>query len=216
MHRDPDTGQFVSGVDRTDLEYASHEFQNIRVGGISPLGDDSDGADERQYEPLGGDLMNNELAELVGFERSFGVDIVEVDTEQSQQNFYGGKAELSINTDGDERLTSDNRNPAFFSEDGPEFLDVAAPGVSVGPFVNSAAGAGGGGGGGFTSDKVVNYQEMTGGGPFLDKADNLSIRVEAEADNCLHHIQAVVYYKLYWRVYEMENSRPTFGSPGDD
>jgi hypothetical protein len=213
VRRDPETGQFVAGSEGHGFEYADLNFQHIHVGAVSPLGTVGDGADERFYEVLGGDLQPDQLAELVGFERSLGIDVIEHDTSQAQHGTMGAQCELGVNTDSEQRLSSDQRDPSWFTEDGPEYLDVSAQSTAWVAYNDSAVGISGAGGGFNIAEKQVWYRDHMDHGPFLDAADDLSIRVEADAQNCLHHIEAQVFYKLYWAVHRVENARPSFGSP---
>lgn len=215
--RDPETGQFIAGDSgKHGFEYADLDFQHIHVGAASPAGTTDDAADERFYEVLGGDLQPDQLAELVGFERGIGIDMVDHDTSQSQHGTMGVQAELGINTDGSQRLTSDNRDPSWFTEDGPEYIDVTPQSTMWVGYNDASAGISGAGGGFNINEKQVWYRDHMDHGPFLDAADDLSIRVEVDAENCLHQLEGQVFYKLYWAVHRQENARPSFGSPSDD
>lgn len=197
-----------TGRDVPDVQYADHEFQTIRMVAVEPQGDVGGQASDREYEPLGGDLQNDELAELVHIWGSLQVDASDGDpTVQDQPNSIGGQAEVSVNLDGAERPTSDQRDVNYGDEDSPAVLGIMQTGTGVGAFSGT-----GGGGGAPNDDFYLNLREIFGTGPFFDKADDISVRTEVVADNFTPQIQAEAYWHLGYRVYEIESQRPTFGA----
>jgi hypothetical protein len=216
VHRDPETGQYVSDDTPAELglQYADFEFQHIRGGNVSPSGDTGDNSSDRSYEVLGGDLQHDEVAMLANIRAVLVTEVTESPAADSQDEAgaYGGKAELGINIDGSERFTSDQRDLNFGDEDNPGILSVLATGSSSTPFVDTSAGAGGGGGAPHDRQEI-NFMELYGSGPFLDKADDLTVRVESNAQNSVVEITSTVWWTLGFLVYEMENVRPTFGAP---
>lgn len=200
-------------VNEEDVQYADHEFQTIRMQAFEVSGDAADQASTRLYEPLGGNLQNDELAELVSIRGTLQCEVNEDPAEgnQSEAGTYGGQAEIGINTTGDERATSDMRDPNFGDEDSPAILYILQTGTGTSPFVDTSAGAGGGGGSP-QQNGDFNFRDHFGTGPFLDKADEISVRTEVESKNTVLDVVAEAYWILGYRVYEIESQRPTFGA----
>lgn len=195
-----------------DVQYADHEFQTIRMIAVSASGSSGSTAADREYEPLGGDLQNDELAELVSIRGTLQAEVNEDPAEgsQSEAGTYGAQAELGINLDGEERPTSDQRD-VNFTDDTPASLAILQTGTGTAPFVDTSTGAGGGGGSP-NQNVVLNLRDHFGTGPFMDKADGITVRTEVESKNNILNTQGEAYWQLGYRVYEIESQRPTFGA----
>lgn len=216
MRRNPDTGQFESTKDDMPVyEYADWEFQHIRVQSVSPSGSASgDDASDRSYDILGGDLQHDEVAMLGNIRCVLFAEVTEspADDSQDEAGTFGAKSELGINIDGVERATSDQRDPNYGDEDNPGIVAVLGTGSSAVPFVDTSAGAGGGGGA--PHDRLdVNFIDWYGSGPFCDKSDNITVRTEISNQNTVVEVTAQAYFTIGWLVYEVDDIRPTFGSP---
>lgn len=215
VHRDPHTGQFVADDDGQAIQYADFEFQHIRVQSVSPSGDATgDSASDRSYDILGGDLQHDEVAMLANVRAVLATEITSspADDSQDEAGTFGGKAELGVNIDGTERATSDQRDPNYGDEDNPGIISVMQTGSSSTPFVDTSAGAGGGGGAPHDRHEI-DFLDWYGSGPYLDKSDNLTIRVEVSNQNTVAEVTSQAYYTLGFYVLEVDDIRPTFGAP---
>jgi hypothetical protein len=177
---------------------------------VSPTGTTGTSASDREYEPLGGDLQNDELAELVSLRGTIQSFVNEdpADGNQDEAGTYGGEAEIGINLDGPERAMSDQRDPNY-TDDSPAILALLTAGTGTVPFVDSSAGAGGGGGSP-SQNVAINFREHFGSGPFLDKSDSITLRTVVQAQNTVLQVNTEAYWQLGYRVYEIESQRPTF------
>jgi hypothetical protein len=216
VRRDPETGQYVSDSEHgIDLQYADFEIQTIRSQNVVPAGTTSDDASSRSYEVLGGDLQHDEVAMLANLRAVVATEVTgnPATENQDEAGAVGGKAELGVNITGDERATSDQRDPNYGDEDNPGILSIMTTGSAGVPFVDTSASAGGAGGGGLVDRHQVDFMAMYGAGPYLDKSDDLTTRVETLSQNAVVETTTQAYYQLGWLVVEMENVRPTFGAP---
>lgn len=203
------------GPERFNVEeYADYEFQHIRVIAVA-RGDNDDETNGQSFEVLGGDLQHDELAMLANARLIAQADITgdAANQSQDQAGAFGCKAELGINNDGADNLTSDNRDTASFGdEDDPGILEVLGTGTATAPFVDTSAGAGGGGGA--PSMRVDrDYMDMFGTGPFMSKEDEISTRVEVQAPNTVVDVDGIFTAQLGFVVLDVDDARAAFASP---
>lgn len=207
--RDPQTGQFVSGEaggwNNLEPQFVSTTLDvknDAAAGGYTH-------EQYQSFEPLGG-LQRNEFAELVAI----------IGTESARADAIGGNDipgscafhyELSLDPEmfgGREEVTSENI-------DGVTGIDTSAV-VAVEPDIlrhghlRVSAGFndtvnGPGGGGHVHADRPVdhNYRDLLGGGPVLDRHDQLYQHVDrshvgdTNASYSLH-----TDWTLFWNVFE--------------
>jgi len=202
-----------SGPGMGDVEYSDHEVQAI---GINAQSEESGNTVATfDIEPVSQrGIDSDELAELVGFYRY--ASLVPQGTSTNSGNAFNGDLSFGINTIDESEQFADASTRAEIEnvprDDGGageiRIGEIDDPGVLDGTSVNLRNGTSGIP----TTERTVNFHEMLGTGPFVDRTDELAFTVElGAADNDTVRLEAG--YILYWNVHEMEGGRSAFARP---
>jgi len=217
------------GRSNPDVEYADHEVQTI---GWQVANQEEDDRVEftKQFEPVyQNGLDSDELGELVAMRRFVNVTSAD-ETSTSQSEVGDAVAEVNAGIN----LTGKGENPtdAFTNAATADVTDLGDaagsegrtyiiddPGVldafrlsAVPGFVDTSAGAAGDGSN-VHAERFINFHEVTGTGPFVDKTDDFVISGEVDNRNAVNNTTVEVYYTLYWAIEEMPEGRASFSRP---
>lgn len=225
----------ISGVSDSEESAAYSDFEvQHATAQLGITDDDTVGDAEVVYslEPLGGDLDNDEVAQLVAMRRTaFGK--IKVDgsfqTATGQMSFEGGTA---INTPNRDQFiqnrTGDNEgqidvidqegdafelNSTEFEE--PEQLDYFSNALAA-PFNEATDGSGGSNPVGFFEERFVDFAELFGEGPYLDRTDQMNIFMEMDKSNVTYGGRLQTQLTLYWDVFRLDDTRSTLAPPRAD
>jgi len=221
-------------------EYADYEVQvvyfQITLLPVDPDGQASVDVDRVfEYEPVSDrGLDSDELAELVGWRRSFNIRTSgEADAEQEFNGNAFGEVGLGINLSIQEFAEQSNANNGGTRIDFDDSQigvlagsvnNYAEPGVLDSTTVQITSGfqatdvdnvgyAGGAGSGSQTTEDSMFYRDKLGSGPYVDRTDDITIHGEAAKQDIAGEVVLEGHYLLYWDVQEMPEGRASFARP---
>jgi len=230
VHRDPETGQFLSDDDEpVELTYADHEFLNFRIGTIAGTSSGTPTENvgtEYAIESDVLDLENDELGMLAWMNASLSVyfhDFPEFGGEVTR----GGavvNAEIGANLAGSEYLSqtaSDEGVQVIEDDDESVQLKLNAddePGLwgalnatAHSGFKDADADGSYSGNSVGDNDRIRRvFREETGGGPYIDATDDVTVGIYVDKEGTLTNLHAVVYGQMAFVVFEFENRRAEF------
>jgi len=222
----------TTGTDYSDFEHQYIQSQVAFEGAGNLVGTNQNMEAKLDYEPLeaGGGLDQNEVAELVYFRLSYGIEIEDESADQDvattgeMRGTFGANLPKSRNAFvnvGQEKsgdvigafngvnedqvrvvgeVTTDDRIFTHFKQ------------TSGWPADDQTNGPGSNGATGFRSHEK-NYRDVLGRGPVLDSNDDLSFAIGINAsDNVLNFI-GEVRAQLYWDVAEVDDAGRAFSVP---
>jgi len=219
----------VSRSDDGDAEYTDYEVQNFAynadlVGGPSDFGEA-----EARYEVTGPQgLSHDEVAELavMTFHATHGVEDQDTTTD-TEPGTSRGRFIIGIDTDRDDSVAIGGGTPDADAEvtgggtsggtpditadhsTNPAVLEEAQLQAMVG-FNDTVTGTGGGSSNSQLA-RIVNFRELFGTGPFLDSTDEMHIASQINHDQVSGDTNLRITGRWYWRIHELESSRPRFG-----
>lgn len=242
VHRDPETGQFVSGSggDSMDTTYSDLEWYHQRYhlyaehasgSGTNTYTVGDDRALDTERAPPDG-LDSNEVAELVTariIEWAGVLNTGDVDTEPGMAEYRLG---VGFNTHGDEFSVftpdTDVENSDFIGSG-----DTSSGAVSIGeptddpgellatygnvawPGLDTTNGAGAGAGPvGERREHVLDFSGLDAG-PVVDKTDDLTVAAKVDKRQLSNGVRAGFQLHLGYRVHEIEGGRTRLGFPSD-
>jgi len=227
MHRDPETGQFVSHDDEpVDLNYSDHEFINFRVYTNFNQGETGERGVEYQIETDVLDLENDELAMLTWLNASLSVDI-------SRFQEFGGDVtrgavhaigEIGANLSGDEYIGQSSVNRGIDQIDDEADVDTGAAVANDEPGLWSHLTVSAQGGfkdadpdGAYSGNSVSDndrmrrvYSEETGSGPYIDSTDDVNIGLYTNKNGIEGQVRVFIYGQMSFLVMEYEHRRQEF------
>lgn len=213
--------------------YSDIEVQNF--SGALRIGPGDSGTQveaSRSTDPTEHGLDNNEVAELIGFDRQItvyhapngnqteasvayieygmGADLGSSgDLDPFLVNLSGDGTEWEADTEGNNIEPASNQ---LYEDDDAAQLDFTAVPLHIG-FSSGAEGFGGPGSGA-TDRREVNYHDLYDHGPVFDRTDDISIGAEIDLDsNGADQVLLNLTLQLRWRVYEIEGYRAEFDFP---
>lgn len=214
--------------------YSDIEVQNFAVQWRYPAneaGSQIEGS--KNFEPTEHGLDNNEVAELIGFDRALFIQDVDNGNQTEEASFtveYGMGADIGSdgvfnsflpNLAGDGTTfpadvdDPDNTTPQqnlIYEDDDPAQLDYTTMAINA-TFSSAAEGISGGGTTPFQR-REVNYRDMYSHGPVFDRSDDISIGLELDADTSgSSGMNAGLYLQLRWMVYTVDGYRAEFDFP---
>lgn len=211
--------------------YADHDVQhilhNVRFRRQGDSGGTDSYADERQFNITERGLDPDELAEL----RAARIDVAalqlpaEGGSAQDQEAAFRAAVDAGFNLTGTEFLGNtadasqdliDNDNSGtddYFvvTRDTDEVGQVYTTLISGAPTTLNATDGTGSGGIMETRRELIDFGELTEGGPVVDSADDWTSRVELSINNIVETVGVSVRYSLYYAVEESEGGRTRFG-----
>lgn len=213
------TGMLSAGYD--DIEMQQLTIQHSFTGD----GSNDQGLDTTAIETPTGDLDRDELAELIfvrlqatmsirdkgpdnqsvpGNARTdYKVFINELDSAQDSEKEETTVTGTGVQNPVQNALTRNEAANLIF-----DFNNVVQPG-----FREAADGVGGGSDGGETEILEMDYMEM-GGGPVLDRFDDIKLKVSTSASSVVTKVSSEVRCQFYYRVEEFEDRGiQSFGRP---
>jgi len=230
MHRDPETGQFMTHDDEpVELNYSDHEILNFRISGLNGSGETAPRDAESvtyQIDQDVLDLENDELAMLSWLDTSISVFFAPF-PEDGGNVTRGGvhlTAEIGANLAGSEYLAK--ADPDF----GIQEIDVepevnsfalnAADEPGTWAHLNVSATSGykdtdpdgtfSGQGAGDNDRMRRVFSEETSGGPYIDATDDISIGIYSNRNGTAGDFLFTVYGQMSFVVFEYEDRRAEF------
>jgi len=227
VHRDPETGRFLSHDDDepVELTYADHEFANFRVGYQNQSGG-PDGSPRTEFflENDVLDLENDELGMLAWLSASLCVGFADFAEDNATKGGAHVGAEIGANLAGSEYLydkdspdygvqVTSNTGSVNFSDlkasDEPGLWAILNAGASS-PF-DQATSDSDTGNGEYNIDRMRRvYYEETGGGPYIDSTDDISIGITEDRSETQAEIDVELTGQMAFVVFEYENRRAEF------
>lgn len=226
VHRDPETGQFVSDDGTVaDLAYTDFEIQpfNLEVENVGAS--NSAEAIDFSMDPFGRGLENSELAQMAFLDVHLSVrNDPDAGTSNTSPGTLHGNAELGINMDESDMTMRTGEDGLVETEDasgnGVVNTIAARTGDEAGSLALLTASAEAGfqdgtntaGAGGMSGDRVQkDYQAAFGEGPWVDATDDVSGRLQVIKNTTDSDGRATLRGHLGWLVVEDESARPRFG-----
>ena len=230
MHRDPETGQFVSHDDEPiDLNYSDHELLNFRISEVQGSGGTTPQDAETttyQVETDVLDLENDELAMLSWLNASISVFYGPF-PETSGDVTRGGitvTAEIGANLAGNEYLGRPGPTQGIEQVDSEPEVNLLSGRANDDPglwgHLNVAAMSGYkdtdpdgtfSGQGTADNDRIRRvFSEETSGGPYIDATDDVSIGIYADRFGTAGDVLLTVYGQMAFVIFEYENRRAEF------
>jgi hypothetical protein len=225
MHRDPDTGQFLSHDDTpVDLNYSDHEFLNFYLSFQAGGSADTLGT-EFKIEDDVLDLENDELGMLtwistavtVGFSRfsepdeTRGGAVVSVETGANlADSEFLGLASTNSGVQITDEEAAVNYGALQASDEAGLWTSMTAGSQS--PFKQEDSdGDDYSGGGDFNNDRQTrHFYDETGEGPYIDSTDDVTVGVLVEKDQVNATMQIQIVGQMSFLVFEYENRRAEF------
>jgi hypothetical protein len=205
--------------------YASIESQILTINqSFSGNGNDPDAVEITVSETPTGDLDRNELAELLYVRLIYTLSIRNLDQAQTEEGNARGDFKVRINdpasadTPDDTEAVVLDGNPTVTRQVGNALNDAANElfrgNVVVAPlFQDDATGVGGGGDTGETAIVETDFMSM-GGGPVLDRFDDIKIESSVNSSNIVDEVHNEARLQLYYRVDDFEDRGiQSFGRP---
>lgn len=192
-----------------DVEYADHEVQYIGTNVSTTDGTSVD--EEVNIEPVSQrGIDSDELAELVAMYRTASIQPASSAAAGENTEAETG---LGLNLSGASESPNDASSQATIldtNESGASLRvgEIDDPGV----LDQVVAQVFGGTGATSTTERFVNFREVFGSGPFVDKTDDLTIYGELQPDGT-NQVKMETNYLLYWNVEEMPDGRASFSRP---
>ena len=225
MHRDPETGRFVEHNDEpAELNYSDFEILNYRIATVHATDiEDAARGTEYQIESDVLDLENDELAMLSWLDCS-----VSVFTETAQEpDTTGGGAHVNVevgaNLAGNEYLSQASVNRGITVTDDESGVDSyalqandepgywAALNVSIQQPFKTSDDTGYSGGGATDNDRQRRmFAEETGGGPYIDSTDDVTVGIYVDKADAQARLRTVTFGQMAFLIYEYENRRQEF------
>jgi len=226
VHRDPETGQFLSHDDEPlELTYSDHEYANFRLAVLNTGGDDVEIGTEYQLESDVLDLENDELAMLTWLNCSMAVYCSNFVEDNATRGGASVTAEVGANLADSEFLNLASVN------DGIQIVDNEADATPYGlratdeaglwahlncaiqqPFQDTDAADQAYSGGGTTMNDRIRrvYSEETGSGPYIDSTDDINISLFVDKSNADGQVRSIIYGQMAFLIHEYENRRAEF------
>lgn len=230
MHRDPETGQFMSHDDEpVDLNYSDHEILNFRVASIfgTSTGTPQENIGvEIAVEDDVLDLENDELAMLTWIDSSMSLGF-------EQFGEFGGEvtrggaianAEIGANLADSEYLSQAETSSGMQIVDDDDEANIYGlraddePGLWT--HLNATASSGfkdADADGNYSGNSTVDndrmrrvYAEETGGGPYIDAQDDVTIGLYVDKIGTVADLRVTVYGQMSFLIFEYENRRAEF------
>lgn len=213
-------------------EYADYEVQvaqlEVQVDGEADGGPTTGDIDLiEQTEPVSDrGIDSDELAELVAFRTMLDTRIFSDNVEdQNQLGSVEYEADVGINLQNAELPSqSANNNTTAelqtFGNGEATLINYSEPGVldtfryvEQAGFDDTTNGSGGPGATSAVTPRHINYRDLLGTGPFVDRTDDLTLSVEVSKSNVLSAAQGKLTFIGYWDVHEMPEGRASFARP---
>lgn len=226
-HRDPETGQFLSGNGGMNLSYAEHDVHHVRHSleylNSADAGPSAGASDVRQFEITERGLDPDELAELRAI--TVQATLVPGGNVIPQDEIGGIRAvvESGFNLSADEFVLS-NRDTEGLDVDSSGTDDFTAgfndtdevgqlTAVQLGgyPGYSDTTDGTGGAGGLPQVQKTIAFPGLTGTGPVVDAVDDFSSKLFLRVENMVGGASVEAVYSLYYAVEESESGRTRFG-----
>jgi len=227
MHRDPQTGQFVSHDDEpVDLNYSDHEFVNFRLYNSFGQNESANRGIEFQIETDVLDLENDELGMLTWLSATLTVDIPRFpelggDVTRGAANV---NVEIGANLSGNELLAqADTPSGIEQTDNEPNvdtFADIAHDDPGLWAHLNASAQSGfkdTDPDGSFSGNSVPDndrvrrvFSEETSGGPYIDSTDDINVGIYMNKLGVEGDVRTFVYGQMAFLVFEYEHRRQEF------
>jgi len=227
MHRDPETGQFMSHDDEpVDLNYSDHEFLNFRIVASNTGSQDSNLGTEYQIDSDVLDLENDELGMLTWLNASLSL-VFEGFPESAGDVTRGGafaNVAIGANMVDSEFLAQTNRNYGITEtdqEDNVSSFGLQAndePGMwahlnasAMSGYKDSDADGTFSGGSSVDNDRMRRvFAEETVGGPYIDSTDDVNVSIFVDKQDTNANFRTIIYCQMAFVVFEYENRRAEF------
>jgi len=228
VHRDPETGQFVTVDDDEplDLNYSDFEILNFRINADFGGPEDGELGTEYQVESDVLDLENDELAMLSWLNTSLSV--IPVGFPESAGDVTKGAAqanvEIGANLAGSEYQAQASQNSGVEVIDAESAVNSFAlqandeqglwahlNAAAVSGYKDSDADGTFSGQGMADNDRMRRvYDEETSGGPYIDATDDISVGIFVRKDDFEGLLRTLAYGQMAFLVFEYENRRAEF------
>ena len=205
--------------------YADIESMSLNIGQSFTGSNTTDVIVTKVSEQPTGDLDRNELAELVLARLAVTTSVRdEAADEQSQtgnvRNDISAFINQQENAQAPDELETfvDRGSPTDVNQAGSVRLDNAGQLFKMNhvvhpQFLDATSGAGGGSDGGETDEYLLNFAEL-GGGPVLDRFDDIVLRSALKASNVVTQAKTEVRLQCWFKVEEFEDRGiQSFGRP---
>jgi len=228
MHRDPETGQFMSHDDEpVDINYSDHEFLNFA---IELDVDEAPSTDidllEYQIESDVLDLENDELGMITALSAvmtvrpgrfgEFGGDVT--------RGSLGVIAEIGANLSGNEYLAhaeldqgvqevsgADNTEAGRLNASDDPGIWAALTAAAVSGYKDTDPDGNFSGQGNTDNDRMRRvFSEETSGGPYIDSTDDVNVGFRLNRRGTQSPFVVVIYGKMSLLVFEYEHRRQEF------